>query len=117
MIGTGSSPCEVSYARISSVASIPPMKGMETSIYYTAVIRALGKTTMHTTYQDYVERLVPLDTRPERIDGQLSILSDLDTVAILLENLHCQLLVDEVILGDKDVVRHILRCYDRRDRI
>ena len=67
------------------------MKGMETSIYSTAVISAHGRTTTHTTYQDDVERLVPLYTRPERIDGQLSVLSDLDTVAILLENLHCQL--------------------------
>lgn len=70
-----------------------------------------------TAYQDDVEGLVPLDTRPERIESQLSVLRDLDAVAILLEDLHCQLLVDKVILCDEYVIRHILCCDDRRDRI
>ena len=93
------------------------MKGMETSICSTPPIKHAKGLAVPSTYEDDIKRLVPLHPRPESIDGQLSVLCDLNTMAILFEDLHCQFLVDQVILGNEDVVWYILRSDNRCDRV
>lgn len=64
------------------------------------------------TYQNDVEPPVPLHSRLERIDRQLSILRNLHKMAVLLENLDRELLVDKVVLSNEDVEGYVVFCDD-----
>ena len=65
--------------------------------------RAVHTGARTATHEDDVERPVALHARLERVDRELAVLRDLDLVAVLLEDLHRELLVDEVVLRNEDV--------------
>lgn len=112
MIGTGSSPCDVSYARINSVASIPPINGIDTSILHAKFQPDHSLVVSDKTYQDDVEWPVPLNSRLERIDCQRSVFGNFHLMPILLQDLHRQLLVDEIIFCYQDIIGHVVLRYD-----
>jgi hypothetical protein len=118
MMGVGGNPLCISYDRINSVASIPPMNGIDTSIYDEKCISlGIAERTTKKTNQDDIERLILRHPRLERIHRQTSILRNLNDMAILLEDLHSELLVDEVVLGEQDVERDVVGRRDGADGI
>jgi hypothetical protein len=93
----------ISYARINSVASIPPITGIETSIYAVSgrmvYFRRSRAKACHTHKYD-AKRPILLHARLERVYRERPILYSFNCVAILLEDFDGQLLVHEVVLGD-----------------
>ena len=69
------------------------------------------------THKDDVERLALSNPALERVDRDGTVVRDLDHVAVLLEDLHGQLLVDHVVLGEQDVERDVVGGEDRVLRI
>lgn len=88
MIGTRGRFLVASYRRMCSVASIPPMNGIDTSIWRGAMSVTRPKETLNNTHKDDVVRLVALASRDEAIDRKLAVLGNLYYVTVLLENLH-----------------------------
>jgi hypothetical protein len=85
------------------------MIGMDTSIYGEVRMRDSNKNKRK-PYQDDVEGLALADALLERLDRETTVLGDLDVVAIALEELDCQLLVDLVVLGEQNVEDNLAWC-------
>ncbi len=69
------------------------------------------------THKNDIERPISLNAGLERVDRELTILRNLDLVTVLLQDLHSKLLVNQVVLGDQDIVRHVVLGHYRRHRI
>lgn len=93
IMGTGARLLCVSYARINSVASIPPMKGMDTSICTIRMTSAYSRQTGSNSYEDDIKGPIPLHPGSKSVHRKRPILRDLDRVPILFEDLDGQLLV------------------------
>jgi len=106
MIGVGVNPLCISYERISSVASIPPINGMDTSIY--KIVRFRFHLLEGMAHKNDVEWLPLCNSTLESINGQASILRNLNSMAIFFEYLHGQFLVDQVVLSQENVESNII---------
>jgi hypothetical protein len=91
------------------------MKGIETSIYHQIPQFRSGPKKPRGTYKDNVKRPITLHARLERVDSKRSILRNLDRMPILLQYLHCELLVHQVIFREQNVEYHVVRRSRRTD--
>ncbi len=69
------------------------------------------------THKNDIERLSLRHASLERVHRQAPILRDLNSVSVLLQDLHRELLVDEIVLREQDVERDIVWCGDWADGI
>ena len=108
----------ISYDRISSVASIPPMKGIDTSIYNKKRILISEKIILkRLTHQNDIKRLILSHPSFKRINRQTTIFRNLNSMSILFKNLNCQFLVNEVVLRKKDIKGNVVWRRHRTDGV
>ncbi len=88
---------------------------METSIYKIVGFRFHSLKEM--AHKNDVEWLPLCNSTLESINGQASILRNLNSMAILLEYLHGQFLVDQVVLSQENVEGNIIRCRNRANGV
>ena len=67
------------------------------------------------TYEDDIKRTITLHARLERVDGQRAILRNLDCMSVLLQYLHCEFLVHQIIFREQNVEYHVVRRCRRAD--
>ncbi len=60
------------------------------------------------THKDDIERLTLPHSALVSIDGETAILSNLHRMSVLLENLDSEFLVDEIVLGEKNVKGQVI---------
>jgi hypothetical protein len=99
IMGIGGRLLCASYARINSVASIPPMKGIDTSICPIRMTSTYSRQTGSHAYEDDIKGPIPLHTGSEGVHRKRPILCNLDCVPVLFEDFDGQLLVHQVVLG------------------
>ena len=95
---------------------MPPMNGIDTSILKNVNIHH-PPSMQRRTHKNDIERLSLRYASLERVHRQTPVLRDLHGVPVLLQYLHRELLVDEIVLRKKDVERDIVRRGDWADGI
>lgn len=107
---------------MSSVASIPPMNGIDTSICIPKQLTTPSydhhvESNTRNTHQDDIKRSVTLHPSLERLDSERTVLRNLHLMSVLLQNLDSKLLVDQVVFSDENVIRRIVLCNDGSDSV
>jgi hypothetical protein len=105
MIGVGLRPFCFSKERISSVASRPPITGIDTSIYDLISTTQPNAIKIFKSYQNDIEGLSLCNAALEHLERHASVLDDLNSMPpVMLEDLTGNALGNNVIVSKQDVI-------------